>query len=414
MKTLEGIRLAWNQIRTQKLKSFFSLLGVIVGVLFLIVVVSIVEGLDQYIRGTLTERVFGVNTVTVRRIPRTPLSASDEQWRAWRRAPRLTFDDLEQLEERLTSPVVAISPEAAARGEVASDRGRAVENVEIIGASADIFNIRNWRVERGRAFTRQEAERGVPVVVLGNSTAEVLFEETDPIGARVRIRGFPYRVVGVLEEQGSFLMISLDNLVIGPVRSPLQSFTAPRGRLEQITLKAESPELVVPLREEIVELMRVRRQLGPAELNNFSAETTDASLGLWERISQILFTALPGLVGISLVVGGIVIMNIMLVSVMERTREIGIRKALGARRIDILTQVLIESSTLSGIGALLGIGVGVVVTMVVGAVSPLPAAVAPKWILFALSLGVVVGIASGVYPASRAARLDPVDALRYE
>ncbi len=413
MQFLEGVRLAWEQIRTQRLKSFFTLLGVIVGVMFLIVVVSIVEGMDRYIRDTLTDKIFGVNTVTVRRSPNFALNTSREQERAWNRAPRLTFDDLDHLRERVTFPAV-ISPESDATGALEADRGRKVENVRIVGASAEIFDIRGWRVERGRAFTGQEAEQGIPVVVLGKSTAEVLFETIDPIGKRVRIRGFPYRVVGVLEEQGSFLMISLDNLVVGPVRSPLQSITAPRGRVDQIVLKAEVPELVVPLQQEVVELMRVRRRLGPAELDNFAAETTESSLSLWERISQILFMALPGLVGISLVVGGIVIMNIMLVSVMERTREIGVRKALGARRADILAQVLIESATLSGIGALFGVAIGVAVTLLVGAVSPLPAAVAPRWILLGVSLGVVVGVISGVYPASRAARLDPVDALRYE
>ena len=413
MQILEGVRLAWDQIRTQKLKSFFSLLGVIVGVMFLIVVVSIVEGMDQYIRGTLTEKVFGVNTVTVRRVPRVSVSASREQWRAWNRAPRLTFDDLDHLRERVTIPGI-VSPESVATGELESDRGRKVENVRIVGGSADIFDIRSWKVERGRAFTRQEAERGVPVVVLGKSTADVLFEATDPVGSRVRIRGFPYRVVGVLEEQGSFLMASLDNVAVGPLRSPLRSFIAPRGRVDQIVFKAEDPEFVLPLREEVVETMRVRRQLGPAEYDNFAAETAESSLSVWDQISRILFMALPGLVGISLVVGGIVIMNIMLVSVMERTREIGIRKALGARRADILAQVLIESSTLSGIGALVGIAIGVAGTVLVGTISPLPAAVAPRWILLGVALGVVVGVASGVYPASRAARLDPVDALRYE
>lgn len=413
MQILEGVRLAWDQMRTQKLKSFFSLLGVIVGVLFLIVVVSIVEGMDQYIRVTLTERIIGVNTVTVRRTPRVVVSASPEQWRAWNRAPRLTFDDLDHLRERVTLPVI-VSPESSASGELESDRGRKVENVRVVGGSAEIFDIRNWRLERGRAFTRQEAERGVPVVVLGKSTAEVLFDGTDPIGERVRIRGFPYRVVGVLEDQGSFLGRSLNNLAVGPVRSPLQSFTAPRGRVDQIVLKAADPEFVNPLRDEVVEIMRVRRLLGPAELDNFAAETTESSLSFWERISQILFMALPGLVGISLIVGGIVIMNIMLVSVMERTREIGVRKALGARRSDILVQVLIESGTLSGVGALFGIAIGVAVTVLVGAVSPLPAVVAPRWILLGVSLGVGVGIVSGVYPAARAAKLDPVDALRYE
>ena len=413
MRMLEGVRLATEQMRSQKLKSFFSLLGVIVGVMFLIVVVSIVEGMDQYVRSTFSERLIGVNTVNVLRNPGDDIPASAEQRRAWARAPSLTFDDLEHLRERVTYPVIA-GAMSDTGGEIESEFGRRVENVTISAASAEIFEIQNLEVERGRPFTRQEADRGAPVVVLGSSTADVLFESIDPLGKRVRIRGFPYRVIGVLAEKGSFIGISLDNTAVAPTHSPVQRMTGPPDRVELIQFKAETPEMVIPLQDQIVEIMRVRRQLRPSELNNFAAETVDGVLGFWNRISQILYISLPGLVGTSLVVGGIVIMNIMLVSVMERTREIGVRKALGARRADILMQVLIESGTLSGMGAVIGVGVGVALTILVGAVSPLPAAVAPQWIILGVSLGVIVGVVSGVYPASRAARLDPVDALRYE
>ena len=413
MQILEGVRLAWEQMRSQKLKTFFSLLGVIVGVMFLIVVVSIVEGMDQYVRSTLTDRVVGANTVTVVRNPGDEIISSPEQRRAWARAPYLTFDDLEHLRERVTFPAL-IGAESDTRGELESEFGRKVENVSISAATSEIFEIRNFKVERGRAFNRLEAEQGVPVVVLGKSTAEVLFEAIDPIGKKVRIRGFPFQIIGLLEERGSFLGQSLDNLAIAPTRSPVQSMTGPKGRVDVIQLKADSPEMVVPLQQQVIEIMRIRRLLRPTQLNNFAAETTEGWLGFWDRISQVLYVSLPGLVGISLVVGGIVIMNIMLVSVMERTREIGVRKAIGARRADILAQVLIESGTLSGAGALIGVGVGAGLTILVAAISPLPAVLAPRWIALGISLGVIVGVVSGVYPASRAARLDPVDALRYE
>jgi putative ABC transport system permease protein len=409
----EGVTLALTQIRSEKLKSFFTLLGVIIGVMFLIVVVSVVEGLDRYIREDFASEVYGINTVVVRQSPTVRINPSDEDRRAWARRPRLTYDDAEALAARVTS-AAAVGIESGGQGEVQGPTGLKVENVRVTGTTANIFAIRDWELERGRSFSEQEVQRGVPVVVLGKSTADAIFEDLDPIGKRVKIRGFPYRVIGVLEEQGSILGRSLDNRAIAPVRSPVQNFTAPRGRVDQIVIQAPSPDLVGTVRGEAEGVLRSLRGLRPAQENDFELETSEESLGFWDRISRILFLALPGLVAISLVVGGIVIMNIMLVSVMERTREIGVRKALGARRKDILTQVLIESATLSFVGAALGVAVGVLLAMLVRAASPLPASVAFHWVALGVSLGVIVGVVAGVYPASRASRLDPVDALRYE
>jgi len=242
----------------------------------------------------------------------------------------------------------------------------------------------------------------------------VVFQDLDPIGREVRIRGFPYRVIGVLEEQGSIFGMSLDNRAIAPARSPIQKVVNPRGVVDNIVVQTLDPADIQPAIMEIEAIMRVRNGLRPGEPNDFELETAEDSLSFWDRISTILFMALPGLVGISLVVGGIVIMNIMLVSVMERTREIGVRKAIGARRRDIVVQVIIESATLSGTGAFLGVLVGVGITWLVAAVSPMPAAVAPRWVTLGVFLGIAVGMVAGVYPAARAARLDPVDALRYE
>jgi putative ABC transport system permease protein len=413
MNVWEGVRLAFTQIRTEKLKSFFALLGVIIGVMFLIVVVSVVEGLDRYIKEDFASFVFGLNTITVRRTPSVQMNTDDEQWRAWRRRRRLEFEDADAIRAGLSVPAL-VGVESNTGGQIEGDNGRVVENVSMTAVSPEILRIRSLEVERGRPFSSQEAERGVPVVVLGMNTADVLFEDVDPIGRTVRIRGFPYRVIGVLEEQGSILGMSLDNRAIAPAHSPLERVVNPRGVVDNIVIQALDPEQIPEAIMEIEAIMRVKNGLRPGEPNDFELETADDSLSFWDRISTILFMALPGLVAISLVVGGIVIMNIMLVSVMERTREIGVRKAIGARRRDIVIQVIIESATLSGTGAFLGVMVGIGLTWLVAAVSPLPAVVAPRWITLGVALGVVVGMIAGVYPAARAARLNPVDALRYE
>ena len=393
MNAWEGVRLALIQIRTEKLKSFFSLLGVIIGVMFLIVVVSIVEGLDRYIKEDFAEQIFGLNTITVSRRPSVQINTSAEQYRAWARNPRLRYEDADAIREKLTVPAL-VGVESETGGALVGDNGRVVENVRISGVSPEILRIRTLNIERGRPFSAQEADRGVPVIILGLRTAEVLFENLDPLGRSVRI--------------------SLDNRAIAPAQSPIQSFTNPRGIVDQIVVQTDDPMLLPEAQLELEAILRVRNRLRPSQQNNFALETAEESLSFWDNISRVLFVALPGLVSISLVVGGIVIMNIMLVSVMQRTREIGVRKAIGARRVDIIRQVLIESATLSGVGAIFGISIGIGLTYLVRAVSVLPAAVSPKWVALGVALGVGVGIIAGVYPAARAAKLDPVDALRYE
>ena len=413
MHLWEGVVLAMHQIRSEKMKSFFSLLGVIMGVMFLIVVVTIVEGLDQYVRVEVTSQVFGINTVTVRRWGESGVDNDREAWRARLRAPRLRYEDAEAIREHLTIPAL-IGVESDTNASAVADNGRTATGVNVVGASIEIFEIRDLNVSRGRIFSDLEASAGIPVLVLGKETAEVLFEEVDPLGRVVRLRGFPYRVIGVLEERGSLFGQSLDNFAMAPARSPIQSITNPRGVIDEIIVQTLDPDQIREAQAELEGIMRTRRQLHPSEPNNFAVETADDAISFWDNISKILFTALPGLVAISLVVGGIVIMNIMLVSVMERTREIGVRKALGARRRDILTQVLIESTTLSTAGAILGVAVGIMLAMLVAAISPMPAAVSAKWILIGVTLGMSVGIVAGVYPATQASKLDPVDALRYE
>ncbi len=409
----EGVLLALRQIRQEKLKSGFSVLGVIIGVMFLVVVVSVVEGMDRYITEDFAQELFGINTVQVRRFPSVQVNTSDAQRRAWARIPRPTLGEADAIRRGLSVPGL-VGVESSFTTSVRTRDGRRANQVQVAAISEEVLSIRNLSVELGRPFSAQEAARGVPVAILGISVADALFPNGDALEGTVRIREFPYRVVGVLEPQGSLLGISLDNRVLIPARSRAGRVYPERDAVGGMIVQAADPAELETVRMDTEAALRAVRGLRPSEDNNFSLETAGSSLAFWDRISTILFIALPGLVGISLVVGGIVIMNIMLVSVMERTREIGVRKALGARQRDIVVQFLVESATLSCAGAVIGVGIGVALATAVNALTPLPASLAPGWMAAGVLLGVGVGIAAGVYPALRASRMDPVVALRYE
>jgi len=413
MPFIEAIWLALAQIRVQKLKSFFTLLGVTIGVMFLIGVISIVQGMSSYMENDFAAKLLGVNTFTLRRFPWFGDGASSEdEWRQWQRRPRIYHSEL-----ALVAGVLPEGSRYAVESQEflqASSQYARPKQVEAHAVDGDYFTIKKYDVNRGRLFTPQEQALGSPVIVIGDEVANYFFRDLDPIGRPLRIGGIPYQVIGVLEKQGSVFGISLDRVAIAPYKSPLHHNTNPRGDVDGIMVQAPTTLAMDDAMESVREVMRGRRKLRPGEPDNFFMETSASALAFMDKLKKIMTMAGTALPAIGLVVGGLVIMNIMLVAVAERTREIGIRKSLGARRRDILRQFLVEAATLSTLGAIVGIILGIALAKIVEWKTPLPAAVAPWSIVMATLLGTVVGIVSGVYPARRAASLDPIEALRKE
>ncbi|MDP1857822.1 MAG: ABC transporter permease [Gemmatimonadaceae bacterium] len=413
MPLIEAVRLALATIRAQKLKSFFTLLGVAIGVMFLIAVVSIIDGMGRYMEEDLIGKLITKNSFDVRRQPNINIGDVEEaEWRSWRTRPRITEDDVPVL-------VAALPPSAKwsfegsdalnVESRYANPRRVLVQCVE-----GQWFDIKNLGVQEGRLPSPQEYALGTPVAVIGDETRKHFFPSLSPIGREIRIGDLPYTVVGVADKQGSAFGISMDKFVIVPFKTPAHRLVNRFKNIDGFTIQSATEQEMLSTLEVARQVMRVRHKLRPGQPDDFSLQTADAALAFWKKIEGYLVMAGIALPAIGLLVGSIVIMNIMLVAVAERTREIGVRKALGAKRRDIMSQFIAESTTLSIIGALIGIAAGFGLAKLIAAVSPLPASVAPWSVILGVTVGAGVGIISGVYPASRASRLDPVAALRQE
>lgn len=397
----------------QKLKSAFTLLGVTIGVMFLIAVVSIVEGMGRYVEEDFAARLIGSNTFTLRRFNNVgPGGNRGFDARSAQRRPLISMSDVEAV--RAAIPANMKSSIANESFKYASAVGARPKQVQTVATDANYFEIKKFAIDKGRAFTDQEVRTGAPVVVIGVEVAEAFFPDLNPLGREMRVAGLPFTVIGVVEKQGSVFGFSLDRLAIAPYTSPMGRILRPQKDVSSLIVQAPRMEDLPDGIEAARGALRGIRGLRASEPDNFGLVTQDAAFGFIKELKGrlVLFgTALPA---ISLVVGAMVIMNIMLVAVAERTREIGVRKALGAKRSDILSQFLVEATTLSILGAAIGIGLGIALAELIAALTPLPAAVAPWSIAAALVTGAGVGIAAGMYPASRASKLDPITALRQE
>jgi len=403
----ESVTLALSAIWSSKLRSFMTVLGNIVAVTSIVTVVSLIQGMNAMVSSAIVSDI-GADSFSIQRRPPIRTEEEDE---LHRNNPLVTRNEADAV-RRIGTAIKAVMVSAENGGNV-TYQDQVVERVRVTGVSAEYLEFSRYNADgAGRMMSAIEVERNRPVAIIGPELATAIFGPLTPIDKVIKVGGLPFRIVGVSKAQGSFFGNSQDNFVIMPLGLQQKIFGSRQSLL--ITVKPTSPEVIQQAMDEATVALRVERRLRGTRINNFGIFTSDTILGLYRQATTGIFAVLVGVVALSLVVGGIVIMNIMLMVVSERTREIGLRKALGAKRRDIMWQVLTESVTLSTFGGIVGIALGFLLSRLIATLSPLPATLE----LWSVALGLVitsaVGLFFGAYPAHRAASLDPIDALRRE
>ena len=407
----EGVGIAMEAIKANKLRSFLTCLGIIIGVATVISMMSIIKGINNIVEVELGR--VGANVFFVKRFPSMQLTFD---WRKFRSSPHLSPADWKAISANCPS-VEEVSPELSDDGKTVIYEGESTDaNVRMVGATEPYFRVNGLNLSEGRFFTHQEVQKNRNVCILGVFVVERLFPFQTPVGKSVRIQGKEYYVIGVVEKLGTIFGFDQDNIVIVPLSKIVTSREhRHHGPDMSISVQAYKGIPISKAMDEVRVAIRIARGLKPTQPDNFELETRDSIMRTYQSITGSVFGAAIGIAFISLLVGGIGIMNIMLVSVRERTREIGIRKAIGARRRDILWQFLIEAMTLSVVGGLCGIALGVGgLKLAAHYIELLPVNITLFSILIAVSFSVLVGIFFGVYPARKAASLDPIESLRYE
>jgi putative ABC transport system permease protein len=411
MEFSETLKLAFDAIWAHKLRSVLTLLGMIIGVTAVVLIVSLIQGFNRYV----DEKIAGIGakSFSIRRFNFEDWKNTDTIAEAQRRNKDLTFDDYDYLRERATL-IDKLGAKAMPTGSNVKRGNESMEGVRVDGSTANCVDIENIDIADGRYFTGSEDSSTANVAFLGMDVANKLFPNAAAIGQEITINGMPYRVVGVAAAKGTVFGMPQDNFITIPIRTYVKNFgPAVRQRSFYIIATAKNDNQFTEAVEEARALMRARRGLKYSEKDNFGISTPDAIMGMRDRLLGPIFIAAVAVPGIALVVGGIVIMNIMLVSVTERTKEIGIRKSLGARRKDILGQFLIEAITLSAIGGAVGVLIAWAAGRLLTAVF-FPTYLSITAVIVAVAVSGLVGVLSGVLPARKAALLDPIEALRSE
>jgi putative ABC transport system permease protein len=407
MNFKEAVAIATSSLWAHKLRSILTLIGVVIGVAAVIAVVSLINGANQYV----ATRVFRLGADVFGLAKQPSIITNVDDWLEFQKRKRLTYDDFEAVREQCRT-CKEIGASLAGRLEVKSGLN-SIKDVNLRAWTPLMAELYDVDLSAGRHITESDLQQAASVCVIGNDLVENLLPGVDPIGKEIRWFNIPCLVIGVGKKEGSTLGTSLDNWII----LPLSTYRKERGTQQdslRITCRAASAAKIQDSVDEVRQIMRGRHHLAYGAKDDFTIETSDSFLSLWKDISSSFFFVTIAIASISLVVGGIVIMNIMLVSVTERTREIGLRKAMGARSSDILRQFLIESSTIALFGGALGVLCGVLVATLVSWFTPLPSSVQLWSVISGLLVAVCVGLFFGTYPASKAARLDPVVALRSE
>jgi putative ABC transport system permease protein len=403
---LETMRLALDALRAHKLRSFLTLLGIILAVTTLVSVMSVVAGMNFYVADRIAN--LGANVFI---IDRFGIITSQDAWVKAQKRPLITMEDYERLRDNMkTANAVAALDDH--NTEVRSGNER-LENTDVMGVTPNYAEVRSINVAQGRFITQSDDDHRAQVVFIGADVAERLFPNVDPIGKSLRAETHTYQVIGVAERIGSAFGQSQDNFMIMPIHTFEKEMHRPRDWVG-IFVQARSAEMMNICQDEARMLMRAYRHVPYNEPDNFAILGSDSIMALWHRLTGTLASVAVGLVSVFLVVGGIVIMNIMLASVVERTREIGIRRSLGARRKHILLQFMMESAVLAAAGGVIGIVVAYLVVQLVRALTPIPMQTSLAAVIISLALSAAVGLFFGIYPAKRAADLDPIEALRAE